>query len=43
MNRLILNNVNQENIHKLNNYTESEKVQDNKLDVPENLFVMLEE
>lgn len=34
-NRLILNNVNQENIHKLNNHIESEKVLDYKLDVPE--------
>lgn len=34
-NRLIVNNVNQENIHKLNNHIESEKVLDYKLDVPE--------
>ena len=34
-NRLILNNVNQEKIHKLNNYIESKEVLDYKLDVPE--------
>ena len=34
-NRLILNNVNQEKIHKLNNHIESKEVLDYKLDVPE--------
>jgi glycosyltransferase involved in cell wall biosynthesis len=34
-NRLILNNINQEKIHKLNNYIESKEVLDYKLDVPE--------